>query len=218
MLVPTDYTVDLDLLQQVDQPSIDLTINRPLGDFFYGTWVLKDEYRGTVWETFYDSLPVPKGEARVILLPPGSCYQSHADIDDRYHLNISGEDCYLIDLIRQQMHATSQDGRWYHMDAGYLHTAVNFGRYARAQLVIRKPLRHNNLTNPCAVTILSSLPADDCRFIFDNSLSAWLNAANKAGHIMNFSHDRTRVKFDVDYDQIGDIERILPTGFSIHTH
>ncbi len=145
MLTPTNYTVDTHLFQKAlnHLPSGEMktTINQPTGNFFYDSWILKDEYKGTVWETLYDSLPVIKGEARIIILDPGHCYQTHADIDDRYHLNILGDNSYLINLVQETMYPLSQDGIWYDMDASFLHTATNFGRKARVQLVVRKLLK-----------------------------------------------------------------------------
>ena len=89
MLSKTNHTVDISLFQEAcDQlPSRDMktTINCPTGNFFYDAWKLKEEFKGTVWETLYNSLPVAKGEARIIILDPAHCYQTHADIDDRYH-------------------------------------------------------------------------------------------------------------------------------------
>ena len=145
MLTPTNYTVESILFQEacrsLPNEVMKTTINKPTGNFFYDPWILKDEYKGTVWETLYNSLPVVKGEARIIILDPRQCYQVHADIDDRYHLNILGDNSYLIDLVRDIMHPLAQDGIWYDMDASFLHTATNFGRRARVQLVVRKLLK-----------------------------------------------------------------------------
>lgn len=157
MLTKTHYTVDPKLFQEAcnSLPTRDMktTINQPTGSFFYDPWVIKDEYKGTVWETLYNSLPVSKGEARIIILDPAQCYQVHADIDDRYHLNILGESCYLIDLVRDQLHPLEQDGIWYDMDASFLHTATNFGRRARIQLVVRHLLKNNKLMDPIGVAL-----------------------------------------------------------------
>jgi hypothetical protein len=192
------------------------TINKPTGNFFYDPWVINDEYKDTVWETLYNSLPVSKGEARIIILDPAQCYQRHADIDDRYHLNILGEECYLIDLIREQMHKLEQDGVWYNMDAGFLHTAANFGRRARVQLVIRHLLKTNKLIEPVEVALSTNIAnADDARFIFDNTLSPWLNEANKLGFINNFSHSSVSVKFNIEIDKLDSLKRILPDEFKV---
>jgi hypothetical protein len=177
---------------------------------------LKEEFKGTVWETLYNSLPVRKGEARIIILDPAHCYQIHADIDDRYHLNISGEECYLMDLIREQMFRLEQDGIWYNMDAGLLHTATNFGRRARIQLVVRHLLKKNRLTDPLEITLSTTIAnTDDARFMFDNTLSPWFNEANKLGFINNFSHSPVGVKFNIEKTKLDSLKSMLPEEFKI---
>jgi len=220
MLTPTQYTIDPSLFQeacsQLPKAGMRTAINQPTGDFFYDPWVLKDEYKNTVWETLYNSLPLVKGEARIIILDPNQCYQRHADIDDRYHLNILGENCYLIDLVRDIMHPLSQDGIWYDMDAGFLHTAANFGRHARAQLVVRKLLKKSQLKNPVDVAVTTTMTnADHARHIFDNTVSPWLNEANKAGYITNFNYSSIVVKFSIEQDMLDSLKHILPNEFKL---
>lgn len=221
MLTPTNYTVNTRLFQDACQTSPEtwgskITINQPTGNFFYDPWELKDEYKGTVWETIYNSLPVVKGEARIIILGPGQAYQTHADIDDRYHLNIQGDNSYLINLVQEIMHPLSQDGIWYYMDASFLHTATNFGRNARVQLVIRKLLKKNKLRNPVNVSITTTLDnLDHARFLFDNTLSPWLNSANKAGFITDFSYSSPFVKFTIEQAQFDSLVFALPEKFKI---
>ena len=220
MLSPTNYTVNTSLFQeacsQLTTGNMKTTINQPTGNFFYDPWTLKDEYKGTVWETLYNSLPASKGEARIIILDPAHCYQTHADIDDRYHLNILGESCYLIDLIREQLFLLEQDGIWYDMDAGFLHTATNFGRRARVQLVVRKLLRNNKLKNPVEVNLSTTIAnTDDARFVFDNTLSPWFNEANKLGFINNFDHSPVSIKFNIEQDKLDSFKHMLPSEFKI---
>ena len=220
MLSKTNYTVDVSLFREACFQSANeemrTTINQPTGSFFYDPWVLKDEYKGTAWETLYNSLPVSKGEARIIVLKSNQCYQIHADIDDRYHLNIQGEACYLIDLVRDQMFPLEQDGIWYNMDAGFLHTAANFGRRARIQLVVRHLLKKNKLVEPVEVTLSTTISnTNDSRFIFDNTLSPWFNEANKLGFINNFSYSTLGVKFDIEKNKLDSLEHVLPTEFKL---
>jgi hypothetical protein len=220
MLSKTNYTVDPNLFQEAcnSLPSRDMktTINQPTGNFFYDPWVIKDEYKGTVWETLYNSLPVSKGEARIIILKSNQCYQIHADIDDRYHLNIHGEECYLIDLVREQLHKLEQDGFWYNMDAGMLHTATNFGRRARIQLVVRQLLKKNKLINPISIALSTTISnPDDARFMFDNTLSPWFNEANKLGYLTNFAYSSPFIKFDLEADKLDYFKNILPSEFKI---
>lgn len=220
MLTPTNYTVDTSLFQEacIQLPSSNMktTINQPAGNFFYDPWIIKDEYKGTVWETLYNSLPVSKGESRIIILDHNQCYQTHADIDDRYHLNIRGEACYLIDLVREQMFRLEQDGIWYDMDAGLIHTATNFGRYARVQLVVRKLLKKNKLKTPVEIALSTTISnTDDARFVFDNTLSPWFNEANKLGFINSFEHSTIAIKFKIEQDKLESFKRILPEEFKI---
>ena len=218
MLSKTNYTVDVSIFQeacnQLPHRDMKTTINQPTGNFFYDEWELKEEFKGTVWETLYNSLPVTKGETRIIILDPAHCYQTHADIDDRYHLNILGEACYLIDLVNEQMHSLEQDGVWYDMNAGLLHTAANFGRRARVQLVVRHLLKKNQLLEPVEITLSSTVSnTHDASFIFDNTLCPWLNKANKLGYINNFSYSPITVKFNIEKNKLDLFNSILPTEF-----
>jgi len=220
MLTSTNYTVNSTLFQEacssLPKEGMKTTINQPTGDFCYDPWVIKDEYKGTVWEALYNSLPVTKGEARIIILDPAHCYQIHADIDDRYHLNILGDNSYLIDLVKDTMYPLTQDGIWYDMDASFLHTATNFGRRARVQLVVRKLLKKNKLINPVEITIDAKLDTvDHSRFALDNCVSPWLNLANKNGIINNFSFSQSQIKFNIEKDHLDDLKNILPTGLEL---
>jgi hypothetical protein len=220
MLTPTNYTVNPKLLQeaciQSANEGMKTTINQPTGSFFYDPWILKDEYKGTIWETLYNSLPISKGEARIIILKSNQCYQIHADIDDRYHLNLRGETCYLIDLIREQMYPLEQDGIWYNMDAGLLHTATNFGRYPRIQLVVRHLLKQNKLIDPVEIALSTTISnTEDSRFLFDKFISPWLNEANKLGFISNFVYTSISVKFNIEKNKLESFKNMLPTEFKI---
>ena len=220
MLTPTNYTVDPILFQeaciQSANESMKTVINQPTGSFFYDPWVLKDEYKGTVWETLYNSLPVDKGEARIIVLKSNQCYQIHADIDDRYHLNLTGESCYLIDLICEQMYPLNQDGVWYNMDAGMLHTATNFGRSPRIQLVVRHLLKQSKLTDPVAVSLSTTVAnTEDSRFLFDSYISPWLNKANKIGFINSFDYSPISIKFNIERNKLNLLIAMLPKEFKI---
>jgi len=220
MLTPTNYKIDPTLfqeaLQQLPEAGMKTTINQPNGDFFYDPWILKEEYKGTVWETLYNSLPVLKGEARIIILEPGQCYQCHADIDDRYHLTILGEKSYLIDLETNQMHFLNQNGIWYNMDAGQLHTAANFGKVARVQLVVRQLLKKNNIENPIKVTVKPvSKDLYHARYLFDYHISPWLNAANKNGYINDFKHVNGSAIFEIAQDKLDTLKFFLPEGFVV---
>ena len=211
MLEKTPYSTILSNIDIIlDKGKHDLT--EPTGDFFYDPWKLKEEFVGTCWDSVLKSLPSGTGQARVIVLESPSCYNKHADIDDRYHLNLSGDEAYLIDLQSQEMFKLDTDGIWYEMDAGRLHTAISVGSEYRVQLVVRKLLKRNTLNNPVEVTINSR--GHNSRFKFDNIISPWLNRANKRGIITNFVHDGASVYFDIETSCISELEEIIPQEFT----
>ena len=192
MLTQTSFRAPLSNIDIFGEPGKhDLT--QQTGDFFYDPWELKQEYKDTIWEEIWCSLPGDTGQARIIVLESPSCYTQHADIDDRYHLNLFGDESYLIDLENTQMYKLVQDGIWYEMDAGRLHSAINIGEHMRMQLVVRQLLKRNTLKNPTEVSI--TVNGTNPRYHFDNSLSPWLNRANKRGIINSFQRDGGTVYF-----------------------
>jgi hypothetical protein len=220
MLTKTNYTISQELLQEAvaNLPTDEFrtTINKPTGNFFYDSWAVKPEYQDTVWSKLLLSINEPIGEARVIVLKPQMSYHIHADIDDRFHLNIQGEASYLIDLDSEKLHKLQTDGVWYLMDAGRKHTASNFGRFDRVQLVVRKNLQRGNLTSPKSIKIYSNISSvDDSRFIFDNTVSTWLNQANKKRIIDNFNPSPSCVSFDIEEQFVEELIKILGKSFRI---
>lgn len=220
MITQTDYNVLSSTLQEAAEhlPNNEFrsSINEPTGDFFYDPWNLKDEFKGTIWETVYNSLPIEKGEARIINLQPATVYQRHADIDDRYHLNITGEACHLFDFDNNTIHDIVTNGIWYKMDAGRLHSAGNLGRVQRSQLVVRKLLTRASLKEPVKVKIISiDLGLDDSRFIFDQTVSKWLNYANKKSFMSDFKFNKTSVEFHIEKSQIDSLKSSLTKNFKL---
>jgi hypothetical protein len=225
MISETAYTVSLDLIKEANlnfpagllEDEVEFTLNTPTKHFFYDAWAIKDEYKGTVWEKLYNSLPADKGEARVIRLNAGECYISHADIDDRYHLNLSGTNCFLIDLDTKNLHGLTTDGIWYDMNAGKIHTATNFGNRVRFQLVIRKLLHRGDFKDRVDVTIQPKTKSnkDDCRYLFDGIISPWLNDINKKGLLDNFMYKNGVVNFTIDHWYFHELQSILPNEFVI---
>lgn len=221
MIRETIYTVDLEDIKEAANaiPANDRTIiNKPVSTFFYDAWEIKEEFKGTVWERIYNSLPTQKGEARIITLDRATNYYSHADIDDRWHLNIQGEYSYLIDLNNDVMHLVEPDGVWYDMAAGRLHVAANFGSIPRTQLVVRQLLTHCNLKNPIKVKVSIDMKYidTDARYKFDHKLSPWLNKANKRGLIDNFNFNGTNeVEFDTERELFDKIIELLPDSYFV---
>lgn len=219
MLTTTDYSISTDILQEAQQqlPIMDnrLVLNQPTGDFFYDPWKIKPEFADTVWAQILDSLSETQGEARLIKLVPGEAYPSHADIDDRWHLTITGDRAYLIDLDADTMHPTDPLGHWQLMDAGIRHSAVNFGAEDRLQLVVRKPLIRNTLKNPIQVHLTLKKVVGDRRFIFDDVISPWLNRAYKRGIVGNFSGQDLIATFDIEVDCLDELEKITRDYFIV---
>jgi len=213
MLQETSYKVDKKLIKKIAEfeTSGKLSLNEPTGDFFYDSWKIKSEYQGTVFETALNALPFSIGEARLITLESGTCYFSHSDIDDRYHLNITGDCAALINLETKESWFLTNDGIWYEMDASPLHSAASFGQHSRKQIVVRKLLTKNNLLTP--VTVYLTAIGENPRFVFDNSISSWLNLANKRGIISNFKSNGLGVCFDIDKEYVNEFEKIIPEKF-----
>lgn len=201
MLERTDYSVEIPKIN-IDFDAMKTSINQPTGKFFYDPWEIKPEYKGSVWETLLRSLPEPHGEARIIVMQPGTTYMSHADIDNRWHLNLQGEQSFLIDLENLDMYQLEQNGYWYYMDAGRLHVASNYGSIPRVQLIVRELLIETNITNLVEVTIRPKNKKYDYRYKFDNIISPWLNRTNASKLLKDFSFNDDVVKFKTSVDQL----------------
>lgn len=220
MLKRLNYTVSQDLIKEaigtVDFSNFRESINEPTGDFFYDIWKIKSEYKDTVWDQILNTLPFNIGEARIIVLQPATCYQSHSDIDDRYHLNLQAEKSYLIDLDESILHEITTDGFWYEMNAGKIHTAANFGRYIRVQLVVRKLLTKGHIKYPLKVKITSIKHGeDDARFLFDNHLSNWLNQVNKLEILNNFRFINNEIFFEIEREYLNELKERIIDGFKL---
>jgi hypothetical protein len=220
MLTKTNFSVDIESIQIAENnlPSDEfrLAINEPTGDFFYDPWTIKEEYKNTIWYHILKSLTIPHGEARIILLDEGRCYQSHADIDDRYHLNISGTDSYIIDLEKNQLHDLVKDGHWYLMQARNKHTAANFGRGVRAQLVVRMLLKDGDDGTFVPVSVRSTLDdKEESRYRFDAVLSPVLNALDKLRMMSKFTVTNNGFSLKLKPDAIDSLRNKLPEGFAI---
>ena len=202
---------------QLAIPNIEfrLPINKPTGNFFYDPWIIKDEFKNTIWEDILNTIPKDKGEARIIKLDPGTCYRSHADIDDRWHLSLKGEKAFIIDLENEIMRPTSPDTTWHMIDTSIRHSAVNFGHVPRLQLVVRQLLTRNVLIHPKQISITLKNIVDERRFIFDDLVSPWLNKLNKAGLITDFQYEEFEVKLSIEASEIDNLKSIINSHFNI---
>ena len=189
-------------------------INEPTGDFFYDPWTVKSEYLGTSIDKLLQKLP-DAGEARINVLAPGESYMAHADIDDRYHLNLNGEYSYLIDLQNNKMHPLNVDDTVYLMDTARIHTASNYGYKNRYQVVIRKLLHNADLVEPVRVRIDALENKYNLRYLFDNSFSVKLNILNKQRYIRGFKKlSDSAIEFEIENDMLDHIDMCRATcGF-----
>jgi hypothetical protein len=217
MITKLDSKVPKELIIEAKKqlPTFDerLTINQPLGDFFYDPWVIKPEFIGSVWDQILNTIPYDKGEARIIRLKIGESYLSHADIDDRWHLNLQSQQSFLINLSDLVMHPITEDQSWYSMNAGYLHTASNYGSIDRIQLVVRQLLQSATSNNLVKVCIRPAGKQHDYRYKFDNIVSPWLNYASKKRLISNFSFEKEVVKFNLDSHYLKELSSLLTKDF-----
>jgi hypothetical protein len=189
------------------------TLNEPTGNFFYEPWTIKQEFVGSVWEKLIAPLGSNIGEARVIVLDSPSGYTQHADIDDRYHLNITGDSSYLLDIDDLKMYPLINDNIWYEMDAGKLHSAIAIGKKYRIQLVVRKLLTHSVLVDPIKIKLTQL--NNESRYDFDNTVSSWLNRAVKRNILDNFRIEDKSVLFAVENNYIDELISIVPASIKM---
>lgn len=218
MITATRFTVPIELVKQAQTWQFydrKMIVNEPTGSFFYDPWTIKEQYKGSVWDQLLSALPPSFGEARIISLEPGETYMGHADIDDRWHLNINGNQSYLIDLNNKKMFELTADGIWYDMDAGRIHVASNFGEFTRIQLVVRKLLLRGKSRNKTKVKIEPAYDQHDYRYKFDNVISPWLNKLNKYGALDNFNHQGLTVEFDIADSVINMVDELVAENFKI---
>lgn len=221
MIKKTDFAVAVEEINNAIATRHDLTesrelLNQPTGDFFYDPWIIKPEYKGSPWETILSSLKVTHGEARIVTMPSKTNYVCHSDIDDRYHLNLSGVLCFLVNLDNEKMYQTVKDGIWYHMDGSCRHSAVNFGNRFRQQLVVRQLLAPNKLKDPVSVQVVPTISdLEEARFIFDQTLSPLLNQANKQGLISNFKLINQIPNFECENSFLLDVKKKATEEFVI---
>lgn len=205
MLTELSYHYDVDkllpLLNTVIWDSKNrCDLNTPTGHWLYDSYQIAEPWKGTEFERLLESIPEPIGEARLMKLTPGTCYSSHADIDDRLHLNlVSNDQSYLIDLDNHKMHQLHTDNKFYRMDAGRLHIAANFGSTDRIQLVIRVPLKRFEDPTFVKRKIKFTNPTFNLRYVLDNHVSTFLNRAIKQRKVGFFNPlSETEIQFVID--------------------
>ena len=161
-------------------------------------------------------MPMSIGQARIINLAPGESYMAHADIDNRWHLNLTGEQAYLIDLDEKVMYECVRDNRWAYMDASRIHAATNYGSIPRLQLVVREPLRRSR--QPVDLVSISMEPAyeqQDFRYKFDNRFSSFLNRANQKHKLADFAHTTFSLSFKLERELLEEFEKLVTPEFKV---
>lgn len=216
----TSYIVDSNLITEAltAVPNFDfrISLNEPSGLFFYDAWNIKPAFKNSVWDNLLSAISEPIGEARIIKLAPGTCYRSHSDIDDRWHLSIVAEKSYVVNLDTEKMYPQLVDNCWHHFEAGGRHSAVNFGSKPRIQLVVRKLLnRGTGITTPVSVSITLKNIVEDRRFIFDDIVSPWLNAHSKMNLIDNFQYKDLEATFVTDASVVPKLKTLIEQNFNL---
>jgi len=210
MLKHTQKRVKSELLAEASRQFFEIgkhVLNVPTNKFFYDKWEMKQEYKNTVWELLLEPIKHLAGEARIVVLDSPSAYTRHADLDDRFHLNISGDHGYLLDLENYKIHPCVQDGIWYEMNAGICHSAISIGSQRRVQLVVRKLLQKNDLSDYTNISLSLKHPND--RYHFDNVISPWLNTNHKDGTIANCSYKNSCFEFQISNKSLSEFEKLL---------
>jgi hypothetical protein len=213
MIQKLENNLSLELIKSIDLNHLNYLhrspLNYPTGRFFHDPWVIKSEFKGTVWDTILSSAPVDIGEARVMRLKAGETYLAHADLDDRYHLSIHGYLDYLIDLENKEIVEVPEDGHFYYMDAGRIHSAINWGSEPRYHLVIRKLLPNVDVEQPISISLNPRNPGEDFRFKFDNLISNQLNRMIKDRLITNVSIKDSNISFTVESCNVSLIKSMI---------
>lgn len=216
MLTELGYHYDVNkLLPLLDTVSWDsknrCDLNTPTGHWLYDPYQIAEPWAGTEFEKLLENIPVPVGEARLMKLTPGTCYSSHADIDDRLQLNlVSNDQSYLIDLDNHTMHQLHTDNKFYCMDAGRRHIAANFGSTDRIQLVIRVPLTKIKDLTFVIRKIKFTNPTFNLRYMLDNYVSTFLNRAIKQRKVGFFNPlSETEIQLVIDSTVMSQLTEIL---------
>jgi hypothetical protein len=191
-------------------------LNEPTGDFYYDPWKIKDLYKDTLWEKVLDSMPMSIGQARIIKMEPGDSYMAHADIDNRWHLNLTGEQAYLIDLDDEVMYKCERDNFWSYMDASRIHAATNYGSIPRLQLVVREPLRRSRQpVDLVSISMEAAYEQHDFRYKFDKQFSPFLNRVNRANKLSDFVFATFTLSFKLERELLEEFNKLITPEYKV---
>lgn len=92
--------------------------------------VFNEEFRGTIFEEFYETVPYHLGRVRLMRMPPRSCYSFHQDKEPRLHIAIqTHENAYLLvdddTGLRSWKIKIPSNGAVYWVNTQRTHTAMN---------------------------------------------------------------------------------------------
>ena len=106
------------------------------------------------------------------------------------------------------MHKLEVDDIVYVMDTGRIHTAANFGYKNRYQLVIRRLLKRNKLKDPVSIVCKAFNIPYNFRYQFDQTMSVFLNHANKKSYITDFKKVSDKIiTFDIEKTMLEQLKK-----------
>jgi hypothetical protein len=190
--------------------------NDSKGDRYYREMELFDKYKGTVVERYVKSLNRKLSKVCVIIQEPGDTYPIHADIDDRFHLNLQSDNAYFIDFKTNISIPIETDRKVYLMNTGGLHSAVNFGLKRRLQIGATISLEYHNLKSPMSVNIHYNGKNKNYDYFYNFYVMPWLNLANKNKLINNYVKPKDSNLFvDIEEEQLESLKNAAGDNFEI---
>lgn len=213
MITETSYSADLADIKELEKTLSDqmiTMINHPVGNLYYEEWELNDEFKGTPLEKVYNSLPIKKGYSLLITIKPSSTFNKHCDPDDRWILNINGEEAYVNDLDNKVMNKIDVNGKWYQINGGVFHASSNFGNSPRTFLVVRSMLTRGDLKDRVKVHIKITDMGKDHKYKLENNLHPWIYQANKNGLLDNYlTFEQDFLEFETEREFVPKIQEML---------
>lgn len=98
---------------------------------------LHPELVGTVWEEFFDSLPMKVYRTRIMTMLPRTCYSIHKDDNPRLHMALrTHNQCKFIFTAPPSIIHIPADGNLWWVDTREYHTAINASLIPRIHLLM----------------------------------------------------------------------------------
>jgi len=117
------------------------------------------------------------------------------------------------------MYRLDDRSKWYNLDASYRHSAVNFGRVDRLQLVVRQLFARKTVgtVDIINITLRPNGPEEKYRYYFDDSASQWINRKIKEGVLDNFSHVGLECTFTLMAQYVTELTELVKEHFVVLT-